>query len=539
MVYFFFKLTRPSSLLAPEDEEGSRLLVAAEDAVDAPEAPSAAVPKGLSFLNGIALVMSLQIGSGIFLTPSQVAKNVPNPGCGILVWFFGGVLVWTGVCSFIELGTSIATNGGLQEYLRYCYGDFVGAFFSWTWVTISRSASMAVVTAVFAEYLCKSVLPGPTVSAVAVKSVALIGLWLMTVLNWTGPKAGADFANKFLVVKLGALVLIATSGMISSSMGVGDGTATSPYGWFGTDPSLPQTSLTEQISQFVTAIFAALFAYNGFESIGFVLGDVREPARSLPRILHTAMTVVITGFILTNMSLYMTLSMDQLRSTDTPTISFATKVLGPVGRVVLSIVVAISALGALNANIFATASLSVAASQRGYFPKLLGNLHCSSQADEELLLDAHGRRLGRYLGFLITQFSRLTAPSRWEKKVPVYAMTVNAMLVSMYLVLGTYDGLVTFIGISQYFFYMLAAGGVFIIRRKDSNAGEPGRFRTGSWNPIIFILCSSFIILRGVASNVSHGIALCALALVVFVVFKSRFSLGGHVQPVSLRGAGS
>lgn len=213
--------------------------------------------------------MSLQIGSGIFLSPSQVAKNVPNPGCGVLVWLLGGCLVWTGVCSFIELGTSIPANGGLQEYLRHCYGDFMGAFFSWTWVLISRSASTAVVTAVFAEYFCKSIFPNSAVSPVAVKMVGLLGLWLITLMNWTGPKAGADFANKFLILKIGAIVLIASSGMISSALGVGDGTTKSPYGWFGTDPSMPQLSLMEQVSKFVTAVFAALFAYNGFESVSF------------------------------------------------------------------------------------------------------------------------------------------------------------------------------------------------------------------------------------------------------------------------------
>jgi amino acid transporter len=126
---------------------------------------------------------------------------------------------------------------------------------------------MAVIAAVFAEYLCKSVFPSPTIPVVVVKAVGLIGLWLITVLNCMGPKAGADFANKFLVLKIGALVLIAMSGMISSALGVGDGTTKSPYGWFGVDPSMPQMSLIEQISKFVTAIFAALFSYNGFESV--------------------------------------------------------------------------------------------------------------------------------------------------------------------------------------------------------------------------------------------------------------------------------
>lgn len=133
--------------------------------------------------------------------------------------------------------------------------------------------------------------------------------------------------------------------------------------------------------------------------------------------------------------------------------------------------VAISALGSLNANLFATASLSVAASQRGYFPKVLGNIHCSSQVDEERLNDALRQRLGIYISYPIVKFSRLTARNRWEKNVPVYvyilfryeivpaksntdkdryAMTLNATVVSIYLVLGTYDDLVTFIGMSLF-----------------------------------------------------------------------------------------
>jgi hypothetical protein len=87
---------------------------------------------------------------------------------------------------------------------------------------------------------------------------------------------------------------------------------------------------------------------------------------------------------------------------------------------------------------------------------------------------------------------------------------------------------------------MFAVSGVFIIRRKESDtARQQGRFRTGSWNPIIFILCSFCIIVRGVLSNVSHGIALCVLSLVVFVAYKSRFYLGDRVQPVSSRGTES
>ncbi|KAF3025589.1 Y+L amino acid transporter [Neopestalotiopsis sp. 37M] len=516
--------TEQSGRDSQDEEDGFLLPEEATTTVD-PLAPRADATKRLTFVNGIALVLGLQIGSGIFLTPSQVSRNVPSPGVGVLAWLLGGCLVWTAVCSFIELGTSIATNGGLQEYLRYCYGDYMGAFFSWTWVLVSRSATMALIAGVFAEYVCKSVFSDSAVPAFAVKVVALAGTWLITVMNWADIKAGATIANKFLVLKLVALSAIIISGIVVSILGQGKGTPTTERGWFGTDPSAPEYSFTEQVSRFVTALFAALYSYNGFESIGFVLGDVQDPVRNLPRILHTAMTIVVVGFSLTNISLYLVVPIDELRATNTPSLSFADAILGPVGRVIISLVVAASALGALNANVFATASLVVAASKRGYAPKILGNTHCSSEADEEQLLDALHKRVGKLISYPVSNFARITARTRWEKKVPVYAMTVNATLVSIYIVFGTLDSLISFVGITAYLFYMLAIAGIFIIRRNESDlAANSGRLRTGSWNPIIFVICSAFIVVRGVLSNPLDGVALCTLALVVFAIFKTRFT---------------
>ena len=93
----------------------------------------------LTFTNGLALVLGLQIGSGIFYAPSQVSAHVPSPGGAILVWLVAGIVVWTGAASFIELGLVVSKNGGVQEYLRICYGEFFGFLFSWTWITISKA----------------------------------------------------------------------------------------------------------------------------------------------------------------------------------------------------------------------------------------------------------------------------------------------------------------------------------------------------------------------------------------------------------------
>jgi amino acid transporter len=121
-------------------------------------------------------VISLQIGSEIFTIPTQINHNVLTPGAGVSVWLLAGALVWTGAASFTELGLTITENGGIQEYLRHCYGEFMGCLFTWTWVIISKSASMAAITAVFANYICRALYRCNTAPRFVVYAVGLIGL---------------------------------------------------------------------------------------------------------------------------------------------------------------------------------------------------------------------------------------------------------------------------------------------------------------------------------------------------------------------------
>jgi amino acid transporter len=140
-------------------------------------------PRSLTFLNGLALVVGLQIGSGIFSAPSVVISKLSSPITAILAWFLAGVFVWAGASSFIELGTRVPHNGGIQEYLRYCYGDVYGFLFAWVWLLVSRPCGMAMVALVFSEYLFRGILPDQDVSTWIMKAVALLAIILITFLN--------------------------------------------------------------------------------------------------------------------------------------------------------------------------------------------------------------------------------------------------------------------------------------------------------------------------------------------------------------------
>lgn len=225
-------------------------------------------PRGsLTFFNGLALVVSLQIGSGIFTAPYQVSNHVPSAGVGVLVWLVGGLLVWTGAASFIELGIAIPRTGGVQEYLRACYGDFYGFLFTWIWVLVSKPAAMAIISTVFADYLCRAFQPGEAASVSLKMFVAFSGLTFITILNCLGAKTGARVANGFLVLKLFAIFSICFLGVIVVIKGTGGGVDRDKSGWFGNDTEHQHSSPWTQVGSLVTGLYGALFCYGGWETV--------------------------------------------------------------------------------------------------------------------------------------------------------------------------------------------------------------------------------------------------------------------------------
>jgi L-type amino acid transporter 6 len=225
----------------------------------------------LTFTNGLALVIGLQIGSGIFSAPSQVSKHVASAGSGVTVWFLAGLLVWTGAASFIELGLAIPRNGGVQEYLRHCYGDFLGFLFTWTWVTISKPSAMAMIAIVFSDHFCRALLPGKWSSLLLSKLVALLGLAFITLINCLGARTGVLVANGFLVLKLFAVFSIALVGIGFATTGKGEGPSSSGHGWFGKDPRFDSWTTWAFVGNYVMALFGALFCYGGWETVCYAL----------------------------------------------------------------------------------------------------------------------------------------------------------------------------------------------------------------------------------------------------------------------------
>jgi solute carrier family 7 (L-type amino acid transporter), member 6 len=221
----------------------------------------------LTYFNCLSLVLGIQIGSGIFSTPSVVSAHVPNPTAGTLTWLLCGLLVWTGVASFIELGMRVPHNGGMQEYLRSGWGDFAGFLFVWVWLGVVRPGSMAVITLIFTEHVQWAL--GMQDYWVIKKAIALGGVAGITAINCLGVKSGAKAAGWFLVLKIGMIFSIAGAGVVVAVREKGG------Y-FFGAEPlgvrsvkraEVGAEGVWEEVGEYVTAGLAALWVYGGWESV--------------------------------------------------------------------------------------------------------------------------------------------------------------------------------------------------------------------------------------------------------------------------------
>ena len=221
--------------------------------------------KSLTYLNGLALVVGLIIGSGIFSSPAQVNTNAGSPGAALIVWVVAGVLAWTGAASYAELGGAIPLNGGAQVYLSKIFGEWAGFLFTWCAVCVLKPGSAAIIAIIFGEYMVRAVVGAEAteVSGWINKGVAFFGLFLVTLLNCVSTKLGTKSANIFMFFKFIALLAITVVGIVVAVTGFSwKDKANDEWkerGWFdGTNTS---------ISNWAVAIYAGLWAFDGWDNV--------------------------------------------------------------------------------------------------------------------------------------------------------------------------------------------------------------------------------------------------------------------------------
>ncbi|KAG8786809.1 hypothetical protein FRC15_010628 [Serendipita sp. 397] len=375
---------------------------------------------------GVALVVGNQIGSGIFSSPGLVAADAGSVGASLIVWLLSGVLAWTGASSFAELGSAIPLSGGAQAYLSYAYHPIVSYLFSWTAISVLKPASNAIIAVIFGEYLNRLFYDATTADASnipqwAIRIIASFAIIIVSILCVWTPRLATRVAVLFTSVKIAALISVIIMGFITLSRGKISTAFKTPV-FDGTSPNP---------SAYALALFSGLWAYEGWDQANYVTGEMKDPARNMPRVIHTSMTTVTLLFLFTNVSYFLVLDKDVVSSSNTIALEFGRTLFGSVGAIIFAGMVAVSCFGALNGAFFTNSRLICAAGREGFLPSLFGDLH----------------------------------PVRGT---PVNATILQAVLTSFFVIFGGgFKSLVNFYSVASWGFYFLTVLGLVVLRIKE------------------------------------------------------------------------
>lgn len=484
--------------------------------------------KSLTFLNGLSLVIGLIVGSGIFSSPSQVNRNAGSPGASLIVWTIAGLLTWTGAASYAELGSAIPMNGGAQLYLAKIFGGLFGFLYSWCSVCVLKPGSAAIIAIIFGEYIVRAVI-GPDARDLSTwinKGVAIFGLLCVVFLNAISTKVAARSADLLMFFKFAALLGVTIIGIVVATTGFAwrnnASTDWKSQGW------LDGTS--KELSNWAVAVYAGLWAFDGWDNVNYVTGEFKNATRDLPRVIHTALPLVIVFYILANTAYFLVLPLAVTFESTTIAVAFGNQVLGPIGALVFALTVSASCFGALNATVFSSSRLFYAAAKEGYLPAIIGTLGLRATGSEPRPLPTS--RLSKRKGGINIMFSKLCVDDSTQTVffTPIYSLLLNFGMTTIYIIAGTFETLITFYGVAGYLFYFLTVLGLLVLRVKEPDLERP--YKCWITTPIIFCCVSLFLLSRSVVAAPWTSLSLVPFLLIGTVIYvwrvKDRSRGRGH-----------
>jgi basic amino acid/polyamine antiporter, APA family len=389
----------------------------------------------IGLTGGIALIVGITIGSGIFRTPPSIARLVPNPLVIMALWTAFGLISICGALAVAELSTLLPKAGGVYVFLREAYGDAAAFVFGWLYVLVTTPAAVASLATVFAEFLLNLIgAPGDEIS---VQLTAIAAIAVLTLANVLGARVGAGVSEVTTLVKVTALAAIILSAFLLGHGDVGH--------------------ITEggvvQGSGLARAVAAVIWTYDGWIAVSMIAGEVVAPERLMKRIIVVGMLVIVTLYIGANLAyLYMMPVSEMAQQKEAIARTVMTAIWGRAAGVGIMLAIMTSIFGALNGNLLAKPRVAYAMARDGLIFPLLGRTH-----------------------------------PRWSTPWAAVVI-VGAVAIVMVLLLKDYDTLITYFVVVEWAALIFAVAAVFVLRRKMPDA--PRAFRTPGYPtvPLLFIV---------------------------------------------------
>nr|CAI5868576.1 unnamed protein product [Callosobruchus analis] len=318
--------------------------------------------KHMGLLEGVAIILGIIFGSGIFISPKGIIEETNSVGLSLVVWVLCGLLSMIGALCYAELGTSIPKSGGDYAYINEAFGALPSFLYLWAANIIFVPTTNAIMGLTFANYVIQPFFPQCKMPDFGVRLVAACIICFLSFLNGFNVKATVRLQNVFMFCKIGALVLIIIIGVVWMSLGNVDHFQNS----FADSTTNP--------GKIAKAFYSGIFTYSGWNYLNFMTEELKNPFVNLPRAIFISLPLVTGIYVLANMAYLSALTPDELLSSDAIAVTFGNAILGKFS-VILPIMVAISAFGGLSVHIMTSSRMLYVGARNGHFPVMLGHLN--------------------------------------------------------------------------------------------------------------------------------------------------------------------
>jgi basic amino acid/polyamine antiporter, APA family len=449
--------------------------------------PELARDLGLSHAG--AVVIGTIIGSGIFLVPTEMMQAGGSARIVFLAWMVGGVLSFFGALTYAELGAMKPQAGGEYVYVRDAYGPLAGFLYSWATFLISKPASIATMTTglvrILGTFPTLSFFSRALFSHASIlhqftvtygQLVAIGATILVSWLNYVGVRRAGEFQFLFTLLKVAIILAIVAVGF-SFRGGTWENFASQFTGAKG------------GVAGFFAALVAALWAYDGWNNLNMVAGEIRNPQRNVPLSLIWGVATVAALYILVNGAVQYVLPAAAVAGSERPAADAVGLVLGKTGAGLVSVGMAISMIATLNGTVMSGARVPFAMARDGNFFKAMAEVH-----------------------------PRFRTPS--------VAIVVQCGLATVLLLLGgSFRQFFSLTIFAEWVFYMIAGSTVFVFRRREPHAERPYRVWGYPVVPVVFVLISATLLYYTFTDNLKSSAGGCLAILAgipVFYFFKRK-----------------
>ncbi|KAL5290899.1 SLC7A6.2 family protein [Megaselia abdita] len=321
--------------------------------------------KQITLLDGVAIIVGVIVGAGIFVSPKGVLIHSGSVGQAIIVWILSGLLSMVGALCYAELGTMIPKSGGDYAYIGVAFGQLPAFLYLWVALLIIVPTGNAITALTFAQYLLQPLWPNCTPPVEAVQLLAAVMTCVLTVINCYNVKLVTKVTDIFTGTKILALLIIVAAGIWYLCAG-------NTENW-----SEPMRGSLTTPGSIALAFYSGLFSYSGWNYLNFVTEELQNPYKNLPKAICISMPVVTIIYVVANVAYFSVLTPDELLSSEAVAVTFGNKMLGFMSWL-MPFFVACSTFGSLNGAIFSSSRLFFVGARNGHLPAAISliNVHC-------------------------------------------------------------------------------------------------------------------------------------------------------------------